>query len=101
MTLTLRQTLSVLALVFLLNSGSAFCQAVNATLLGTVTDASGAAIANARVTITEMNTHVSHTGATNPSGNYEFPNLPPGLYRVAVEMDGFKKEVRENIHVEV
>ena len=57
-------------------------QAVNATLLGTVTDASGAAVANAKVTITETNTGISHTSQTNESGNYVFPDLPPGTYTV-------------------
>src|SRR5436309_14744027 len=63
-------------------------QAMNATLLGTVTDASGAVVSGAKVTITEMKTGVSRSSATNESGNYEFPNLPPGQYEVAVERDG-------------
>jgi hypothetical protein len=91
----------ILTLLLTTCIGSAFGQAVNATLLGTVTDITGAALPNAKVTITEVNTHVSHTGSANASGNYEFPNIPPGLYTVAVEVEGFKKEVRENIHVEV
>ena len=70
-------------------------QAVNATLLGTVTDSSGAAIANAKITITEVNTGVAHSGQANESGNYTFPALPPGRYSVAVESRGFKRELRE------
>jgi hypothetical protein len=72
-------------------------QAVNATLLGTVTDASGAVVPNAKVTITEVNTGISRSGQTNESGNYTFPNLPPGQYSVAVEAAGFKKETRRDI----
>src|SRR5258708_21270439 len=79
----------------------AFSQTVSATLLGTVTDPAGAAIAGAKVTATEVNTQVSASRETNPSGNYEFPYLRPGLYRVAVEMGGFKREVRENLDVAV
>jgi len=74
-------------------------QAVNATLLGTVTDASGAVVSGAKVTITEMKTGVSRSATTNEDGNYEFPNLPPGQYEVAVERDGFKKSVRSGVDV--
>jgi len=72
-------------------------QAVNATLLGTVTDSSGASVANAKVTITETNTGISHTSQTNDSGNYVFPDLPPGTYRVIAEQTGFKRESRAGI----
>jgi len=79
----------------------AFSQAVNATLVGTVTDASGASVANAKVTLTESNTNVSRTGQTNESGNFVFPDLPPGTYTVAVELAGFKKEERKGIALQV
>jgi hypothetical protein len=72
-------------------------QAVNATLLGTVTDSSGAAVANVRVTITETNTGITHTSQTNDSGNYVFPDLPPGKYTVTAEQSGFKRESRAGI----
>src|SRR5215471_11611978 len=83
-----------LVLLWALSTGTAFSQAVSATVLGTVTDASGAVVADAKVTITETNTGVTHTGTANGSGNYTFPNLPPGQYQVTVEAPGFKKEVR-------
>jgi hypothetical protein len=54
-------------------------------------------VANAKVTITEVTTGVNHFGQTNDSGNYTFPNLPPGSYSVAVEQTGFKKEIRKDI----
>jgi Carboxypeptidase regulatory-like domain len=72
-------------------------QAVNATLLGTVTDSSGAAVANVKVTITETNTGISRVSQTNESGNYVFPDLPPGTYRVIAEQPGFKRESRAGI----
>jgi len=74
-------------------------QSVNATLLGTVTDSSGAVVAGAKVTTAEMNTGVKREAATNESGNYEFPNLPPGRYEVAVNQQGFKRAVRSNVDV--
>jgi hypothetical protein len=76
-------------------------QAVNATLLGTVTDASGASVADAKVTITETNTGITHTSQTNESGNYVFPDLPPGTYRVIAEQKGFKRESRAGIDLVV
>jgi hypothetical protein len=76
-------------------------QTVNATLLGTVTDASGASVPNAKVTITETNTGVAHTLQSNESGNYILPNVPPGMYSVDVEASGFKKESRRDVSVQV
>jgi hypothetical protein len=78
-------------------SVSLFGQAVNATLLGSVSDVSGASVANAKVTLTESNTNVSRTAQTNESGNFVFSDLPPGNYTVAVEMTGFKKEERRDV----
>ncbi len=89
-------TLGVLLLCFAL---SCFGQTVNATLLGTVTDSSGAVIPNVKVVITEVNTGINRSGQSNESGNYTFPNLAPGQYMVAVETPGFKKETRKDIDV--
>src|SRR2546421_2156633 len=74
-------------------------QAVNATLLGTVTDSSGAAVASVKVTITETNTGISRTSQTNDSGNYVFPDLPPGTYTVTAEQPGFKRASRAGFEV--
>jgi len=76
---------------------AAYGQAVNATLLGNVNDQTGGSVANARVSITEVNTNVSHHGATNESGNYTFPALPPGQYTVSLEAPGFKRETRTGV----
>ena len=76
---------------------SAYGQAVNATMLGTVTDATGGLVANAKVTIAEVNTGISHSGQTNESGNYTFPDLPPGQYNVTAELTGFRTEIRRGV----
>ena len=78
----------------LLAASAAFCQAVNGTIVGTVTDASGAVVAGAKITLTEENTQIVHTGVTNASGDFSFPDLPPGTYDVSAEMAGFKKQVK-------
>ena len=74
-------------------------QAVNATLLGTVTDVSGAVVPGAKVEIREVNTGSTRSTVTNESGNYVFADLPPGQYRVSVEKQGFKKEVHAAVDV--
>ena len=95
----LRRISGLLALA-LVCACAAFSQAVDGTIVGTVTDASGGVVPGARVTLTEVNTGILHTGETNSSGTYSFPNLPPGTYAVAVEMAGFKKGVRTGVILE-
>ena len=63
-------------------------QAVKGTLLGTVSDAQGAAVPGATVTVTETGTNIARTAPTNASGHYIFANLKDGIYRVVVEMPG-------------
>ncbi len=82
-------------------SNPVYGQAVSATLLGTVTDASGAAVPNATVVITATDTGVTHEVKTNDSGNYTFPDLTPGRYAVSATASSFKKAIRENIDVVV
>lgn len=89
----------LLVLLVSLGAASAFGQAVNATIVGTVTDQTGGVLVNAKVTITEINTGVSRTANTNDSGNYSFPNVPPGTYSVTVEQTGFKKSTRSGVDV--
>ncbi len=93
--------LAALALVALLFPSVGFGQAVSATLLGNVTDNTGAALPNAEVLILESLTGIVHRGVTNTSGNFTFPDLTPGTYAVSVETRGFKKEVRTNVEVVV
>jgi Carboxypeptidase regulatory-like domain len=87
--------------ILLGSSAAVLGQAVNATLLGTVTDSSGAAVANAKVLLTETNTGISHTTNTNDSGNYVLPDLPPGTYTITAEQSGFKRASRVGIDVVV
>ncbi len=70
-------------------------------ITGLVTDATGAVVPNATVTVThlEMNTRVA--SRTNEAGHYELPYLLPGVYRMVVEMQGFKRYQREPIEVRV
>src|SRR5881396_7054 len=76
-------------------------QAVTANLLGKVTDASGAVVTRAGVTVTEIRTGISHQVSTNNEGIYSLPYLSPGTYRVEVEMRGFKRFVSDNVELRV
>jgi len=78
---------------------SSLSQAVNATLLGTVADSTGASVANAKITATAEATSTVYTSVTNDAGNYTIPNLPPGTYSVTVAANGFKKETHQNVDV--
>jgi hypothetical protein len=80
-----------MALVLALLPGHLAGQAVSGTVLGIVRDASGAAVVNAKVVITNADTGVTRTVPTNADGDYEAPSLPTGAYNVSVEMPGFKK----------
>ncbi len=91
----------LLALGGSLTALRAHAQAVSASLVGTVTDSSGAGLVGAKVTILEISTGISHITVTNESGNYTFPDLTPGTYSVLVEASGFKKETRPSIDVVV
>lgn len=98
--MTLRILGTALALQLLLAS-SVFSQAVNGTLLGTITDSSGGLVPNAKVTILEQNKNISRSTNTNESGNYIFPDVPPGMYTVSAEIAGFKRSARSNVEVQI
>src|SRR5271163_3162866 len=63
---------------------------VTASISGTVTDSSGAVIAGATVTATNVDTAVATTLTTNTQGFYSFQELPLGRYTVNVSKSGFK-----------
>lgn len=73
--------------------GQAFAQGTTTRFTGTVTDASGAAVPGATVTLTNEGTLVTLTTETSDSGVYNFDLIPAGTYTVAVEKAGFKRYV--------
>lgn len=72
-------------------------QSTFGTLVGVVTDPTGAVVPNATVTATHLATNNSKSVSTDSSGSYELPNLQPGAYNVSVRAAGFKELVQENI----
>jgi outer membrane receptor protein involved in Fe transport len=98
----LRRVLVCLAALVLLALGvGAGAQTFRGTILGTVTDSSGAAIAGATVTVKNLDTGLVRTVTTSADGSYSAPELPIGSYSVTVEMGGFKSGVVSGIQVEV
>lgn len=71
------------------------------TILGHVKDGSGAAIAGAKVTATNVSTNVTHHFTTTAGGDYVFVDMIPGSYEVRVESSGFKSEVSSGLILEV
>ena len=89
-----------LALVLLVGRNTA-AQTFRGTILGTVTDASGAAIAGANVTVHNDDTGVDRTTQTTTDGGYLVPELPIGNYTVTIEKSGFQKSVTRGVKVDV
>jgi hypothetical protein len=77
------------------------CLAQNAEIVGRITDATGAVVPGAAVTVTNVGTGVQLPLRTNESGYYTATLLQPGNYRIGVEMQGFRQTTRSGIRLEV
>ena len=78
-----------------------FGQTGSATLSGSVTDPSGAAVVNAEVRLLNVETNSAQTTRTNASGVYVFTALPPGRYQLTSKSDGFKVVVSDGLILHV
>ena len=76
-------------------------QSFTGAITGTVTDPSNAAVAGVKLVAVEERSNVSNEAVSDVRGDYVFPSLRPGLYRVEVESPGFHKIVRSGIEVRV
>ncbi|HVI78101.1 MAG TPA: carboxypeptidase-like regulatory domain-containing protein, partial [Candidatus Acidoferrum sp.] len=74
-------------------------QAVYGSVLGTVTDPSGAAVTGAKVTVTSQTKNTSFADTTNESGNYSVTHLIPDVYAVRIEGTGFKTIQYKDVQV--
>jgi hypothetical protein len=90
-----------LALLLEFQPRMAAAQAVTGTILGTVTDATGAVLAGAKVTLTNEGTGFSRIVTSDASGEYTVPQVPTGNYTVLAEMTGFKATALSNVQVGV
>jgi len=85
----------------LLCSASVFGQTFRGGIQGTVTDSSGAAIPDAKVTVTSPGTGLTRSLQTSQAGEFSVTELPPGAYHVEVTKTGFGKAVVSNVQVTV
>src|SRR5246127_5000092 len=92
-------SVALLSLLCCLTVPSAFAQAVYGSIMGTVTDPSGAAVNGAKVTVTSETKNVSTDTTTNESGNYSVTHLIPDTYSIRVEGAGFKALEFKDIQV--
>ena len=91
----------VLVMGFALFAPPLHSQTAYGSIAGAVTDPSGAAIAGAQVTLTNLGTSERRTQATGSDGLFLFPNLSPGRYGIEVQKPGFKRYTRSEVVVDV
>jgi uncharacterized surface anchored protein len=85
---------ATLACLLLFSNREAFAQATLASILGTVRDPSGAAVAGAAVRVRNMSTNDTRETTTNTEGAFRVPYLPPGSYEVTVTRSGFSRYIQ-------
>src|SRR5579862_4926677 len=96
-----RCLIAVCGLTFtLLLSSLAFAQSTG-VIQGTVTDASGAAVPNASISVRETSTSQERSAVTDSTGSYQIPSLPVGTWRVEVKASGMAQTVADNLIVSV
>jgi hypothetical protein len=86
--------------LFLVAAGTASAQLTTADIVGTVTDASGAIIPNASVTVVNLDTQQTRTTTSNATGDYLVTLLPVGRYSVTVKAKGFRNYSTPDLPVE-
>src|SRR5258708_17789624 len=89
-----------LALVVLL-AAPALSQFEAGSVLGTIRDANDAVVRGARITLTNNETGITAVTTSDDNGNYEFPTVKVGLYKVTAEQPGFSTAVANDIRVNV
>ena len=90
-----------LAVLYFVASTMVLGQSTTGTILGEVTDPTGAVVAKAHVTVTNTLTGETHSADTNDDGTYVIPHLPIGVYRVESQISGFKRTAAEGVTLAV
>src|SRR5216117_58313 len=94
-----RNVVTAAALLCLVISVNALSQSTNATVGGTVQDASGAFIPGVTVTATNNGTGIVTTVVSNEAGAYQFASLQPGTYELKAELPGFQTAAAKNFQL--
>ena len=93
--------IAILGALILFAAGAARAQNAQGSIVGSVTDPSGAAISDAKITVKNLSTGVVHTTVTTKAGDYSLSALDPGPYSATAEAQGFSQVVTSNLTLEV
>jgi hypothetical protein len=91
----------VVFLLWVATPAALYGQNVYGKISGVISDSTGAAIGGCAVTLTNLDTAESSKVTSDASGNYSFPSIAPGRYKIQAEKTGFKNFIREPIVVEI
>lgn len=80
----------VSGIIFFLLTAAAFAQTPSATVVGRISDASGAVVPGASIRITSLSTNISRSAVTSQTGDFTVPYLNPGRYSLEASADGFR-----------
>src|SRR5215813_5992236 len=97
--MTRRSAYAIVAVLCLIVSVNGFGQSINATVGGTVADATKALIPGVTVTATNTGTGIVNMTVTNESGAYNFPALQPGNYKMSAELPGFRTQTFTDVQL--
>jgi hypothetical protein len=96
-----RATRWLVALLCLASSTLVFAQGTGGRILGRVADPTAAVLAGVKVTLVNEATGVPNDSQTNDTGDYVFPQVPVGTYRLEFDLTGFKKAVQRGVAVDL
>ena len=96
-----RRIACVISVLYLLLISPGLQSTTDGAIAGTVTDASGAAVPNASVTVTNKGTNLVQTASSDESGYFRVANLQPGSYTMKVEAPGLAPFTAENVIVQI
>jgi len=99
--MSMKNRIIPLMLFAVLQCAAVFGQEFRGTILGRITDPSGAVVPGAAVTVSNEETNVAIETRTNQEGNYSVPFLIPGRYKVSVAAPGFRTTVQPGVIVQV
>jgi hypothetical protein len=91
----------VLACGIFLISVRASAQQTTASLLGNVSDSTGAVVAGVTIQVTNLSTNIKREASTDSAGTYSIPYLPAGSYRITVTHQGFQTQSADNVTLQV
>jgi hypothetical protein len=93
------RVVTLLVWSFLLAGSLVWAQTGTTSLRGTVSDAKGAVVAGATVTVTDQQNGLSRSGKTNGQGEYQFVQLPPATYTLTVSGTGFAELKQDKVEL--